>query len=408
MNSMQEKYPLNILSSLNLKNKIKATESQINSWNSFSQRTDTIADDLVVAFRKVGKVGREQFNQALEYGIESVDEPIPEVKRFFEAMDNTPYWVDFEKIELAQKVMSSIPNSIVLPVMIAFGLPASYIISKVNQTLIRSGELESKAASRLIETTAWMFYCSVPGGLDRYAKGFKTTAHVRLVHAYMRAGLNHLPDWDYEAWDVPINQTQQAITITPFLAGTFLTIPLGNLMSLREMKAIFHFWRYLSHLLGIHPEMQISNLNDFLKMTWLTFTQEVKTDEFTPRLGRAMLNAIPEIYGLNTSGILSKPKIFLMKKYHHQLCRLTLGQDFGDDLGADKRNLIMASIFIIAAYHFMTDLPLRLIPPLYKKEQKKRIERTNEFFDSAFKRLKANAKFNRENAKVDSKLIVKS
>ena len=401
-------YPLNLLGLLLPKQALQPTAAQEHYWHAFSQQTDVIADNLVLAFRQHGVEGRQQFNQALEQGLQSISNPLPEIKAFFEAMEHTPYWVDFSQIELAQHAMSRIPHTVLMPIFVAFGLPVSYIISKVNQTLIRSGNLEQMAASRLVETVAWLVHCATPGGLQRGAQGFKSTAQVRLVHAYMRAGLNHLKDWDYAAWDRPINQTQQALTMTPFLAGTLLSIPFGHLMSLREIRAIFHFYRYLSHLLGIHPGMQIGNRQDMAKMVYLTFKLEVQTDELSPRLGKAMANAIPDIYGLPKQGKLAKPLQAVFRSYHSNFGRLILGKDISNDLAISPFSPMLLGVVSISLYHFAKDLPLRLIPPLYKRVTAKRLDSSLNFLDTAAKRLKADLQFNREHAKVNSSLAQKA
>lgn len=402
------KYPINLLGLLFPAQVLAPTAEQENYWHSFSQQTDVIADNLVLAFRQHGTEGRQQFNQALEQGLGSVDNPLPEIKAFFEAMEHTPYWVDFSQIELAQQAMSRIPHTVLMPIFVAFGLPVSYIISKVNQTLIRSGNLELMAASRLVETVAWLVHCAMPGGLQRGAQGFKSTAQVRLVHAYMRAGLNHLKDWDYAAWDRPINQTQQALTMTPFLAGTLLSIPFGHLLSLREIRAIFHFYRYLSHLLGIHPGMQIANWQDMAKMVYLTFKLEVQTDELSPRLGKAMANAIPDIYGLPKAGRFAKPVQQLFKSYHSNFGRLILGSDISNDLAIAPFSPMLLGVATASLYHFATDLPLRLIPPVYSRVKARRLANSLNFLDTATKRLKADLQFNREHARVNSSLAQKA
>src|SRR4051794_11521747 len=56
---------------------------------------DEPMDDLVAAFRNMGSAGgRRMLNQALAHGIDSVDEPLPELVNLFARLDNPPEWYD--------------------------------------------------------------------------------------------------------------------------------------------------------------------------------------------------------------------------------------------------------------------------------------------------------------------------
>ncbi|MDF3031645.1 MAG: Uncharacterized protein K0R03_2203 [Moraxellaceae bacterium] len=393
-------YPLNLILGW-MTESVQPDEAQKKAYREASRRSDVIADNLVASFRDSGAEGRRQFAQAVEQGIASVSDPSPALVAFFAAMDNTPYWVDHTKIRHAQEVMTRISLSTLMPVLVAFGLPASYIVSKVNQTIIRSGDLEQKAASRLIETATWLMHCATPGGLERFAQGFKSTAQVRLVHGYMRVGLNRLPEWDYEQWDHPINQAQQALTMLPFIVGTLLYAPLGNPMTPRDVDAILHFYRYISHLMGIEPALQIGTLQDLRKMLWLTAWSEIQPDEWTPVLNRAMQDAIPAIYGLRQESVSAR----LLKQYHSDLGRLALGKHYGDALGFRPMSPMVAAVIGVSAINFATNLSLRVLPGGRRLALAVRQRLHARFMAAAARRVAADLSFNRANAKLNQERL---
>ncbi len=393
-------YPFNLILS-GMSESEQPDEAEKKAFREAAQRSDVIADNLVKAFRQSGAEGHRQFAQAVEQGIASVSIPSPELLAFFAAMDNTPDWVDPAKIRHAQEVMTRISLSTLLPMLVAFGLPASYIVSKVNQTLIRSGDLEQKAASRLIETATWLMHCATPGGLERQAQGFKSTAHVRLVHGYMRAGLNRLPEWDYEQWDQPINQAQQALTMLPFIFGTLITAPLGNPMTPRDVNAILHFYRYVSHLMGIEPGLQITSVQDLRRMFWLTAWSEIQPDEWTPVLNRAMQEAIPAIYGLRKGSLPAK----LLKQYHSDLGRLTLGRHYGDALGFRPLSPMVGAVVGVGALNFAVNFSARVLPGGQRLALTLRQLVRARYMEAAAKRVAADLTFNRAHATLNQERL---
>lgn len=401
-------FPFNLVGYLLPEEALVPSEGQKRAWREAAQRTDVVADNLVKAFKASGMRGRQQFNQALEHGIETVSEPLPELAAFFHALETTPYWVDQRKIRIAQAAMSRVPPETLYPMMLSFGLPASYIASKVNQALVRAGGLELKAASRAVETTGWVAHCSKPGGLERHGEAFKAIAHVRLVHGFMRAGLSRGADWDYENWDVPINQAQQSLTLLPFIVGTYLTMPLGNLMSPREMSAVLHLWRYISHLMGIEPSLQITNFSDLLKMLWLTGWAEIEVDQLTSVLNKALQDAIAVIYGLPDSGPLAKPVHWLARQYHDNLSRLIMGKHYSDALGSPKLNLMAGTVLGLAAARLVVDLPLHFIPGANTLRVQRNVRKQKRFLEAASLRAKADMTFNRDNARMNAARIKES
>lgn len=389
-----EHFPFSIIGYLLPEEVLVPTHDQKLAWRAAAQRTDIIADNLVKAFKKSGMLGRQQFNQALDYGIDTVNEPLPELIDFFNALELTPFWVDHSKIKIAQNAMGRVPPKILYSVMFSFGLPISYVSTKVNQTLARAGGLELKAASRAVETTGWLVHCTQPGGLDRFGDGFKAIARVRLVHAFIRSGLNYTGDWDYKKWDLPINQAQQALTLLPFIAGTYLTIPLGNLMSPNEIKSILHMWRYISHLIGIEAGLQLTSFRDILKMFWLTGWAEVEVDELSLLLNKALQESIPVILGMPEKGLAAK----LIHQYHDNLSRLIMGRYYSEALGTPKLGLMAGIVVGRAMARLAIDLPLHFIPGANRWRIEKNTKQHKIFLDRVVQRVQANLEFNRDHA----------
>lgn len=398
-------FPFNLIRHVLPDESLVPTEGQRRAWKEASQQTDIIADNLVRAFKASGPLGRQQFNQAVEQGIESVDNPLPELVAYFQELDNTPYWVDRRKIRIAQEALMRVPPELLFTGLLSFALPASYVSSKVNQTLARAGGLEIKAASRAVETTGWTLHCAQVGGLERFGAGFKGIAHVRLVHAFMRSGINRAGNWDYERWDVPINQAQYALTLMPFIAGTLAAIPLGNLMSPREIDAVLHMWRYIGHLMGVRPELQLASISDLLKMFWLTGETLIDPDELTYQLNKALRDATPLILGLPSDGLLAKPTNWLVRQGMDNLGRLVIGPHYSDALGIPKLTPMVGVVVGLIGARMAADIPMHFIPGANRRRVARNMRRHDQFMAAATQRVKADMSFNRDNARLNEKRI---
>jgi hypothetical protein len=330
-----------------------------------------------------------------------VKDPLPELVAYFRELDNTPYWVDRRKIRIAQEALMRVPPELLFAGLLSFALPASYVSRKVNQTLVRAGGLEVKAASRAVETTGWTMHLAQVGGLERFGSGFKGIVHVRLVHAFMRAGIRHSGHWDYEQWDVPINQAQYSLTLMPFIAGTLMSIPLGNLMSPREIDAVLHLWRYVAHLMGVRPELQLTSVSDLLKMFWLTGETLIDPDELTFELNKALREATPLILGLPAEGLLATPVRWCVRQCLDNLGRVVIGSHYADALGIPALNPMAGLVVGIVAGRLVLDVTQHVIPGANRRRVTRNMRRHDAFMAAAAQRVRADMSFNRDHAQLN-------
>ena len=127
-----------------------------------------------------------------------------------------------------------------------FSLMGGYLASRADKTLVATGDLEAMAPRRLAETLNWVVDVTAPDALQRFGRGFTSTLRVRLMHAMVRAGMARRPDWDFEDWDHPVNQSTMAGTLMLFSLGNVLgSQALGVQFSRQDKDALYHFWRYV-------------------------------------------------------------------------------------------------------------------------------------------------------------------
>jgi hypothetical protein len=343
---------------------IRATPAQLAAFRKFATVGDPLADELVSEMRGLpAGQGRRLFEQAVEQGLESLEDPFPALAAFFEQVETVPWWVDPDRLALGAQVMTRTGVLGSYGPLGDIGLVGGYLASRPLKVLVRSGDLDRKAARRLAETAHWWIEVTSPGGLDRSAEGFKSTVRVRLTHAHIRAAMHRRGDWNYADWDHPVNQIHTVGTLILF--SVMFTVGLRTLgfrFTRREREAIFHFWRYVGYLMGIPSELLPTDEADAWRITWLEALTELIPDEDSRRLTKAMFDAIPASHGVPGEDPASRLAAWILTSLHGGYIRLALGKQNADLLGVPDRPLGQAAMAAFAAANFGLETVRRMVP----------------------------------------------
>lgn len=359
-------FPFNVWVRFLAPSNIRPTSEQRDSYRRFTRMGDPLADDLVAAFRRLpAGVGRAQFETALEHGIGAVEIPMPELVAFFGHVENTPYWVDHAKIDYAVRVTARVGLFPSLTALSMFSLMGGYLASRADKTLVATGDLEAMAPRRLAETLNWVVDVTAPDALQRFGRGFTSTLRVRLMHAMVRAGMARRPDWDFEDWDHPVNQSTMAGTLMLFSLGNVLgSQALGVQFSRQDKDALYHFWRYVGFLLGLDPELLPADEADTWRLLWLQADYEFRPDGDSLRLGQALKSAL----GPLAIGDSPHPAAAVGRTVATEiLCaysRLILGSANADALELPDNKVAQVAVAGIAAANFAVRYPMRVVPGL--------------------------------------------
>ncbi len=345
-------FPFNVFVRLLADGDVRATAAQRGSFRRFADMGDPLADDVVAMIASMPpRVGRSMFETAVERGIDAVDDPPPELVAFFAQVDDQPYWLDYDKLDLAARVSMRtgiVGIGLALP---GLALTGGYLASKADKPLVGTGDLYRMAPRRLNETANWYIDVTSPGGLQRFARGFTGTLRVRLMHAQVRAAMRRRDDWDYDNWDMPINQVQLAGTLMLFsLANLAGCQAMGMRFSDRERDAVYHFWRYVGLLMGLHPELVPTCEADTWRLFWLEADTEFLPDDDSARLARALHDRRDD--GWQTEAA---------RAYLSAYSRLVLGRTNADLLGLADNKPLQAAFLVTALANRVFDYH-RVVP----------------------------------------------
>ncbi|WP_458686614.1 oxygenase MpaB family protein [Nocardia tengchongensis] len=359
-------FPFNIGVKILAPGDIRPTPEQQAAYRRFAKMGDPLADALIEMFRRLPTgQGRALFETALEHGIEAVPDAPAELRAFFAHLDSEPFWLDREKLDRAAGVSGRVGPWATNLALSMFSLNGGYLASRAGKVLVGTGGLaaEAMAPRRVVETATWWVDVTGRGGLERFGPGFKNTVRVRVMHAQVRAGMNRRPDWDYEQWDHPINQSLTAGTLMLFSLATIAGCnAVGLTFSKKEKAAVYHQWRYVGHLMGLDPEILPADETDTWRLLWLQADYEFLPDEDSRRLSKALVSALGPIYGFDGPGPRSRLLRRAFTLYSVSYSRILLGKTNSDFLEMPYSRAFLAAVLATAAINGVLEVPRRLIP----------------------------------------------
>lgn len=327
--------------------------------------SDPLMDELVEWMYAFGP-GRARglFTQALDNGLHTLQDPPAALVRFFSAVETAPAWLDRRLLDDAVKFIHA--TGLAAPYVLRdLALMGGYLLSGFNHVLVMTGALNKDASLRIAETGKWWIDCTEPGGLERFQAGFKSTLHVRLVHAMIRRNLNQRSDWDSEKWGMPVNQIDMVATYLGFCV-----VMLGGLRQLgvpvtsHESKAVMHLWAYAGWLMGVDEKWLVFNERDGIILLSHTFMTQSRPDWTSRELAGALAQEPLQRQYKNLRDWRSK----LAYHQHLSVSRYFLGKKKMTQLGLPED--------ITPWFPLLTALPRlahyslhRVLPPLRQKQQ---------------------------------------
>lgn len=267
-------------------------EPDFDQWRRLGERLtvgdepmDRLVDWMVTAGLAEMKL---LFERALLEGIANVPEAPEPLREFFVGVEALPGWVDRDKLRKGQRALRR-GGADGMSIARDVSLLGGYQFSGFNKTLLRTGALEKGSNKRFAETMQWAIDVISEGGLEPLGVGYRSTLHVRLIHAFVRRHVAAMPDWRADEWGVPVNQTDMAAT----LVGALVAPPVGSLgMGIvpapGELDAIAHLTRYVGWLIGVEDEWLPRNFRDTIRVLYHTSTALAKPDETTQQLSIPM------------------------------------------------------------------------------------------------------------------------
>ena len=298
--------------------------------------------------------------QAIDQGIDSLDDPPEPLVALFAQLDHVPFWVDWERMRHGS--VKVIRSGLLTALSFAtYALPHVYLAT-ANKPLAFTGALLGQTAHRYAQTTRFVIDTFMPGGLARDADGFKIAVLVRIRHARVRRQLLQSGAWDTDALGIPVNQAHLAVNTVFFSFYVLRGLQrLGVRFRRSEVEGVLLTWRYVGHLFGINPEFVYTSPEEAERLVQVAFSVEFDPDETSKALCLAMMEAGPAYMNLGNARL---GRHFVRMLY--PISRHLLGDRLADQLGypKDRRRLLCHSF--VALVRLSEWFPW-LVPPAVRQ-----------------------------------------
>jgi hypothetical protein len=197
--------------------------------------------------------GRRMLEQAIAGGVDSVKDAPESMRRLFEQSEQDPEWLDRDRMLRGAETFRRLG-----PAAFSFA-GASTLLAYTENSIVKPLALTGAyagdtALNRFMETARFWIETTEPGGVEPGGAGRGIAIRVRVMHVFVRRRLLKHPEWDLEAWGVPISQSEMIIPLLDgSLATGFALKLMGHRTTLGEIDAMIHFWRYVGHIMGVQP-----------------------------------------------------------------------------------------------------------------------------------------------------------
>lgn len=259
------------------------------------------------------------------------------LRRFLDEVTAVPSWVDWDLVEAGAAVQRRLGQN-AGDVLLQLSLVGGYRFGGPADLLAATGALTGGTLRRLAETQEWTVGLYEPGALRPYGPAWRTTVHVRAMHALVsasftsssrarslgasssranssstspsgtstsgtstsranssRAGRRDAGSWDTGRWGLPINQADQAATLGLFDGALIVGCrSLGVRIPPSDSRAVVHLWKWVGHLMGVHPDFLVDDEWARHRINYHVLRAQAGISDAGPRLAQAVIAAQAE------------------------------------------------------------------------------------------------------------------
>lgn len=297
-------------------------------WIDGMWRADPLAD-VVVADRAAARAVRTM----LSAGAATLTDAPAAALALRDHLTSEPDWLDRDRLDRAADTLVRYTAQWGL-VLGAASLLAGADNRVAAMPLLMTGRYGSQPAVRSIEVGEWLSRVVSPGGMAVDGPGFQHTVRVRLIHAHVRRHVGSRPEWDEQAWGVPVPQPYMAFTLAEFGHISLAAMAqLGVRLRDQELDDIYHLWRYVGHVIGVDPALNPASAQDQVRIEELYALTSPGPDQYSREFCRALTEdyLAPQLATLLVGP--ERLRIDLATRAMYGMTRVFLGDQRADSLG---------------------------------------------------------------------------
>ena len=246
---------------------------------------------------------------------------------FIDAPQPNPDWLDHDAFGPGIRAFQR--NSV--PVLSAFvtGVLIDGFSTLISKSFVQTGRIFDNGVWRLKQNNRHQMEIFFPGGLERFGDGWKLSVRIRFVHGQVRRLLAQTPEWEHDAWGVPISAAHLGYAVACFAARTVKhSESLGARYSTEERASFHDVWRYSGHLMGIPDTILFTDESHALDLYRIGSMCEPPPTTEAIVMTNALINSAPLVAGIEEPEARQK----LVQNVIYPVSRALVGKKLADQL----------------------------------------------------------------------------
>jgi len=290
---------------------------------------DPVMDALV---EELAPLPQDQVHRFILAGMEQDRDGLQKAPRllrdfFVDAVQPDPDWLDRDAFGPGIRAFQR--NSTLVLSAFVTGVLIDGFSTLISKSFVQTGRIFDNGVWRLKQNNRHQLEIFWPGGLERYGEGWKLSVRIRFVHAQVRRLLGLTPEWEHDAWGVPISAAHVGYAVACFAARSVKhSESLGARYSKEERAAFHDVWRYSGYLMGIPETILFTDESHALNLYRIGSMCEPPPTEDAIIMTNALINSAPLVAGIDDMG----ERKALVKDVIYPVSRGLIGKNLADQL----------------------------------------------------------------------------
>ena len=297
---------------------------------------DPVMDALV---EEMAALPQEDVHRFIRAGMEEDREGLREAPQllrdfFFDAPQPDPDWLDHDAFPPGVRAFQR--NSVLVLSAFVTGVLVDGFATLISKSFVQTGRIHDNGVWRLKQNNRHQMEIFFPGGLERFGEGWKLSVRIRFVHAQIRRLLGQTPEWEHDAWGVPISAAHLGYAIACFAARTVRhSEALGARYSAEERAGFHAVWRYAGYLMGIPETILFTDESHALRIYRIGSLCEPPPTLEAIVMTNALVNSAPLVAGIEEKEERRK----LVNNIIYPVSRALIGDELADQLEFPRRGI---------------------------------------------------------------------
>ena len=255
---------------------------------------DAVVEDLAAM------VPQERWHEIIGGAIQNHRNPPPctpeSLRRLLAQVDVSPDWYDPNVAMLATRAFMR--NAEVVLAALSTGAIVEGFSTLISKSFRIRGRIVLNGVRRLQQNLLHLVEQHVPDGVAPGGDGWKLSLRIRLIHAQARKLVRQSPEWDEQAYGLPLSAAHMLLGAAAFSGRLMQHVrALGGDFSADEQEAYVHLWRCTALTMGVPSAILFHDQASTVHAFEIAAVCEPPPDDDAIIMANSIINSTPLILG---------------------------------------------------------------------------------------------------------------